>query len=131
MWSHVLTMLRAVAVFAISLPLHAHHSFPAHYFADSMIDIQGVVVDFLWRNPHSFIVVDVTDDAGEMVRWSVEWNNTIMMMRGGLSPDSIQPGDEVEISGNLSRDGAPRLRLVTLERPADGFFVNRAGGISD
>ena len=131
MLSRVLTMLGSVGVFAISLPLQAHHSFPAHYFADSMIEIEGVVVDFLWRNPHSLVVVDVSDDAGEMVRWSVEWNNTIMMTRAGFSPDSFAPGDEVRISGNLSRDGAPRLRLVTLERPADGFSVNRAGGISD
>jgi hypothetical protein len=42
----------------------AHHSFSATYDAAQKVEIEGVVKEFVWRNPHSFLRVDVTDKAG-------------------------------------------------------------------
>ena len=121
----------AAALVGFMLPASAHHSFPAHYVAGEMVTIEGVVTEFLWRNPHSFVYVEATNDAGEPEIWALEWNNTIIMGRMGFTADTILPGDMVVASGNPSRNGSKRIRMVTLERPADGFSTSRTGGAND
>jgi len=109
----------------------AHHSFPAHYVADGSVTLHGTVAEFLWRNPHSFIHLEVRNDAGEPELWALEWHNTVIMASMGYSPDTLKAGDEIVVSGNPARDGTRRVRLVTLERPADGFSLTRTGGTND
>lgn len=109
----------------------AHHSFPAHYLPDGSKELRGTVIEFLWRNPHTFIHLEVPNESGEPEIWAVEWNNTVIMTNAGFTPDLLAPGDEVVITGNPARDGTRRLRLVTLQRSADGLDVTREGGIND
>ncbi len=125
--------LLPVAIAMIGAPLiaSAHHSFPAHYVADGNVVLEGTVSEFLWRNPHSFIHLEVTNEQGEPEFWALEWHNTVIMARMGFTPDTIRAGDEVVVSGNPARDGTRRIRMVTLERPADGFSVTRTGGAND
>ena len=112
-------------------PAAAHHSLPAHYLADDSVTIEGTVTEFLWRNPHTFVHLVVINESGGKEVWALEWHNTVIMSRMGLDPDSIRPGDVVITSGNPSRDGSNRIRMVTLERPADGFSMTRTGGAND
>ncbi len=121
----------SLAVLLSADPAVSHHSFPAHYVAEESVTVEGVVTEFLWRNPHSFVYVEVDDDSGEPRIWALEWHNTVIMTRLGFDPDILQPGDHVIASGNPSRDGASRLRMVTLERPSDGFTLSRTGGAND
>jgi hypothetical protein len=121
----------AALLAGIAWPAAAHHSFPAHYVADRSVMLQGKVTEFLWRNPHSFIHLEVENDAGERQIWALEWHNTVIMASMGYSPDTVKAGDEVVVSGNPARDGTRRMRLVTLERPADGFSLTRTGGTND
>lgn len=115
----------ALAVFAGSAS--AHHSFPAHYQVDNNVVLEGTVSEFLWRNPHSFIHLQVKNAAGEDEIWALEWHNTVVMARMGYTPETIKTGDHVIVSGNPARDGTHRIRLVSLERPADGFVIDRGG----
>ena len=127
------SLLRCVAIATIAGPFaaSAHHSFPAHYVAGGNVVLEGTVTEFLWRNPHSFIHLEVANEQGEPELWALEWHNTVIMARMGFTPDTIQSGDEVVVSGNPARDGTRRIRLVTLERPTDGFSLTRAGGEND
>ena len=52
---------------------HAHHSFAATYIEDQSVTIEGELVQVLFRNPHSFVHVTVTEKDGTMVRYAVEW----------------------------------------------------------
>jgi hypothetical protein len=124
-------LFAGVAFMLLASTASAHHSFPAHYIADSSVELKGRVVEFLWRNPHSFIHLEVENEAGVPELWSLEWHNTVQMTRMGHSPDDLQPGDIVIVTGNPARDGTRRVRLVTLTRPADGFSVTREGGARD
>lgn len=122
----------AVAFLALAAGIAAaHHSFPAHYIADGNVTLRGTVTEFLWRNPHSFIHLEVVNDAGQTQIWALEWHNTVIMASMGYSPDTVKTGDEIVVSGNPARDGTRRMRLVTLERPADGFSLTRTGGTND
>ncbi len=63
----------AVLLATLGGAVQAHHSFTATYFEDRTVEIQGKLLQFLFRNPHSFVHVEVPDEKGEMHRWAVEW----------------------------------------------------------
>ena len=69
----VLFAVLAAGAFLASEPAYAHHSFAATYFEDQKVTIEGDLVQFLYRNPHSYVHVEVKDDKGEVTRWAVEW----------------------------------------------------------
>ena len=113
-----------VAGFLLSgLTVHAHHSFSSLYDEDSSIEIEGQLVQFLLRNPHSWIHVLAPDENGEMVRWGVEWDGAGPLGSQGLTRDSLRPGDRIVISGNPGLNLADRkiMRMRTILRPSDGF----------
>lgn len=101
----------------------AHHSFPATYVLDDTETIEGVMVQFLFRNPHSFVHVMVTDEeTGENNRYAVEWGGA-SALAGSVDRSSLKPGDRVRISGQPGRNPEDhRLRMVSLE-VIDGDFV--------
>jgi len=100
----------------------AHHSFAATYFEDKTQMIQGTIVQFLFRNPHSFVHVEAPDDKGQMQRWAVEWAATAQLKESGVDYQSLKPGDEVIVTGNPGRNPADhRLRMQSVERPKDGW----------
>ena len=105
----------------LATPAYAHHSFIAHYVDDSMVSVEGVVIEFQFRNPHSFVYIENTNDAGEVETWALEMHNTIRMGKMGFTKASFQPGEHVTATGNRARDGSNRMRLDMLQRPADDF----------
>src|SRR5215472_6741055 len=86
------TLLLAAA--GASLPAQAHHSFPATYFVDQTVQIEGTVVQFLFRNPHSFVHVMAPDKDGVMQRWAVEWGAGGSLASDNISSDTLKPGDK-------------------------------------
>jgi len=117
----VLVSAVLLAVIAVSQAL-AHHSFTATYFEDQTVTIEGRVLQFQFRNPHSFVHVQAADENGEMVRWAVEWGGSSQLSNQGLASATLRPGDVVEITGNPGRDASDhRVRMLYLYRPADGF----------
>ena len=58
----VVLLFAAVAVVAGSTAkAYAHHSFAATYLEDQTVTIEGDLVQFLFRNPHSFVHVMVKE----------------------------------------------------------------------
>jgi hypothetical protein len=100
----------------------AHHSFAATYFEDKKVTVEGELVQFLYRNPHSFVHVEVKDANGEMVRWAVEWGAGGQLGRQGVTRETLKPGDHVIVVGNPGRNPEDhRLRMVNVTRPSDGW----------
>jgi hypothetical protein len=101
---------------------YAHHSFTATYDENAMIEIEGQLVQFMFRNPHAWVHVMAPDDNGEMQRWGVEWGGAGQLSGQGVTRDSLKPGDHVIITGNPGRNAQDhRLRMRSLLRPSDGF----------
>jgi len=99
---------------------YAHHSFAATYLVDKEITIEGELVQFMFRNPHSFVHVQAPDDQGQMQRWAVEWAAAGQLT--GIARDTLKPGDRVIITGNPGRTVEDhRLRMRSILRPKDGF----------
>jgi len=114
-------LLAAAAIMAI-VPAYAHHSFAATYFEDKTQSIEGDLVQFLFRNPHSFVHVEAKNEKGEVIRWSVEWGAGLQLNRQGVTRETLKPGDHVIITGNPGRNAEDnRLRMRTISRPKDGW----------
>ena len=117
---YVISWLAAVAMLAC-VNAYAHHSFAATYVENGSVTIEGDLVTFELRNPHSFVNVMVKDASGAMVRYLVEWGSP-SQLQGKISRDTLKSGDHVVITGNPARNPDDhRLRLVTLRRPKDGW----------
>jgi len=100
----------------------AHHSFAATYFEDKTQKVEGNLVQFLYRNPHSFVHVEGPDDKGVMQRWAIEWGAGGQLGRQGVTRETLKPGDHVVIVGNPGRNPDDhRLRMVNITRPSDGW----------
>jgi hypothetical protein len=110
----------AIGIAAAPTP-SAHHSFAATYLEDQSVTIEGHIVQFLLRNPHSFVPVMVKDSSGTEQRYVVEWGSPAQLA-GKVTRDSLRPGDQVVITGNPGRNtGDHRVRLLTFRRPSDGW----------
>jgi len=121
MRSGVAVLLLVGATWIPSAATWAHHSFAATYSESETITIEGKMVQFSFRNPHSFVQVEVTGEDGETVRWAVEWAGTAQLQRTGVENDTLKYGDMVVVTGNPGRRPEQhRLRMRTVSRP-DGF----------
>jgi Family of unknown function (DUF6152) len=108
---------------------YAHHSFTATYFEDQTIEIEGKLLQFLFRNPHTFIHVEAPDEDGQMQRWAVEWGGAGQLSGQGVTNQTLRVGDVITITGNPGRDPADhRVRLQYLRRNSDGFDWGRRPG---
>ena len=126
----VLSLAAAAVLVGVGTQVSAHHSFAATYLEDQTVSIEGELVQFLFRNPHSFVHVNVAEKDGTVRRYSVEWGGAGQLGSQGVNSQTLKVGDRVIISGSPAR-GYPkeaRVRMRTLNRPADGFDWGKKPG---
>ena len=88
-------------------PVSGHHGTAASYDGSKQVTIAGKVTEFWWRNPHSALFIDVTDEKGEQVNWSVEMNSPGVLTRSGWTRRTFVAGDAISIIVHPSRAGTP------------------------
>lgn len=99
----------AIAVAAVAgasvmyVPAIAHHASAPFYDNLKSVEAVGVVTRFVFRNPHSFLYVDQTDENGETISWEIEMGAAVMMGRRGWTPETIRAGDRIRAVGQPSR----------------------------
>ena len=126
----MMRILLLIAMICAAAPASAHHSFGVYFDADKPVKLSGVVTKVDWRNPHTHLYLDVRDDAGKVVTWTLEGYQPNVLARTGWRKDvTVKVGDTISIFGWRARDGSPaaHLREATL---ADGkrlFFGPPAG----
>jgi len=117
-----LLVVLTIVVIAGGLTARAHHSFAATYDEARSVTIEGKLVQFLFRNPHSFVHVMAPDDKGQTQRWAVEWGGTGALGQQGVTRETLKPGDVVVITGSPGRNPLDfRVRMHTLRRTSDGY----------
>ena len=120
------------ATFVMGTAALAHHSYGATYQMNKEVKIEGKIVQFSYRNPHSFVTVAALDDHRAMQRWAVVWSGTGQLGGQGVTRETLKPGDVVVISGSPGRNPADhRVRMVSLKRPSDGFSWGSRGETVD
>jgi hypothetical protein len=99
-------LLAAGALFATTGAILGHHSF-AMFDQEHPIEVVGTVTEFRYSSPHVYILLDVKsqDDAGTV--WLLEGSSPSLLLRDGWNGSSIKPGDELRMTIDPLRSGAP------------------------
>jgi DNA/RNA endonuclease YhcR with UshA esterase domain len=103
----------------------AHHSFAVHYDSNKPITKEGIVTEFRFTNPHGILMLDVTNEAGEIEHWTVETTAPVYLRRFGWTKDSVKAGDHLIVDGWASRDGSHFMRIRSARRADDGTMIGR------
>ena len=123
--TRTLLMLGAtVALLGAAAQVSAHHSFTAAYDSAKRVEVEGIVKEFVWRNPHSFVRIDVTTPAGVTETWNLEWGSISQLSAAKypVTRTTLRAGDRIVAGGEPSRDPAvKRIRIFTITRPIDGW----------
>ena len=131
--------MRKVFLLALTMTLlagvaaYAHHSYAATYDTSKEIKLAGKLMQFSFKNPHSYVTVQALDAKGKMQRWAVEWAGTSQLGARGITQETLKIGDEITIVGRPSRvPNEYKALMVNLKRPSDGFnWGSNAGEVVD
>ena len=105
----------AAAALAAPSPLAAHHG-AATFDTANEVTLKGTVTEWTWFNPHCFLKFEAKDAAGAVKLWAVEAGNPTDMSKRGWKRTSFKAGDEVTVTLQPVKTGAPvgRIRSVVL-----------------
>ena len=96
--------------------LLAHHGDAGRY-EDSLTLLTGTVVELQFINPHSMIVMDVTDDAGKSVLWRAELGGPAGLIKQfGWNKTTLKPGDKITVIGRRVKSGGPYINLTEMAK---------------
>ncbi|MGA0805720.1 MAG: DUF6152 family protein [Pseudohongiellaceae bacterium] len=112
----ITSLVALVAAVLASAAALAHHSFSAEFDVGRPVDITGTVKELEWTNPHAWIHLDVTDAAGKTEAWSVELLGINSLIRSGISPKTVKPGDRLTVTGFGARNGTNTANASTVSR---------------
>ena len=115
--SRLATLLPLLAL-GLATPAWSHHSH-AMFDHATRVTLTGTVTEFVYRNPHGFLYVDVKKDNGETVNYWVEMSNLTNMVLRGIGRTTFKPGDRVTVNLHPLKDGRPGGSYVTITA-ADG-----------
>ena len=102
----------------------AHHSFTAAYESGKRVEIEGVVKEFVWRNPHSFVRIEVMTKDGKTETWNLEWGSSTQLSAAKypVTRTTLKFGDRIIAAGEPGRDPeAHRIRIFSIKRPVDNW----------
>jgi hypothetical protein len=99
-------VIATAALIALAGTAAAHHSF-AMFDQEHPQEIVGTVREFRYTNPHSFIVLDITDQDGNSETWDLEGGSPGALARYGWAATSLRSGDVVRMIIHPLRSGAP------------------------
>jgi hypothetical protein len=118
--------LAAVFLLLVSVPIFAHHG-AASYDTSKMTTLKGTVTSVQWMNPHAEIEMDVNDAAGKSQKYTVESVSPLGLSRLGWTKNSVKPGDQITVTGNLSKNGTHILRLKMIVFPTGEELTIKSG----
>ena len=91
--------------FLVPIVSFGHHNVAGRYDAQATIEVEGVVTETIWRNPHVQITMRVTDESGEEQIWDMATTALSNMRRWQIEPGFIDVGETVRVAGHPARQG--------------------------
>jgi hypothetical protein len=104
--------------------LQAHHA-GVMFDEAKEVTLEGVVKEFQYTNPHSWLLVDVTDAQGNVTTWGFEAEGPTRLMLNGIRVGDFAPGTKLTITGHPMRDGRPAAAWTRAVREDGTVFHPR------
>ena len=119
----------AVTLLVLPSPMRAHHAFAAEFdekkpvkFADATVTKVQLI------NPHSWIYVDVKQPDGTVENWAIEAGSPNVLLRRGITKNTLKAGDKIVVDGYQSKDGSHRANGRDLKLPnGQQLFLGGSG----
>jgi hypothetical protein len=105
-WVQWLARAASALALAVGGAAQAHHSF-AIFDVQHPLELRGTVQEFKFTSPHSFIILEVKAPYGSIMIWKLEGATPNILARDGWSSQSLKSGDEVVLTIDPLRSGAP------------------------
>jgi hypothetical protein len=115
--------LAAAIALGVASPALSHHSHAMFDHTKPAI-VTGTVKEFLFRNPHVYLYLDVKNDSGEVVTYWIEMSNIQNMIKQGINQGTFKLGDVMTVTMHPLKDGRPGVNYETLTT-ADGRTFGR------
>lgn len=125
----VLTLLTLSLLAAGVGPITAHHS-TVPFDSTKQTTLTGIVKEFDWTNPHTWIWINVPNDKGGMDLWGVEGMSPNYLGRRGWTKSTIKPGEKITIVGRPMKDGSKAAMFMSATL-ADGKVMTQSGQPTD
>ncbi len=117
-------MLFKKSIFAAAIttllvvPALGHHSH-VQYDTTEYTEVEGVVAEVHWFNPHSWLYITTIGDDGEPAIWALEATGPGGLERNGITRNMIKVGDTISARCHQLLDGSNGCLLGYLTG-ADG-----------
>lgn len=96
--------------------LLAHHGDAGRY-EETLTLLSGTMVELQFTNPHSILVLDVTDEKGTVVRWRAEMGGPQALTKQfGWTKTTLKPGDKITVIGRRVKSGSPYINLTEMAK---------------
>jgi uncharacterized protein YdeI (BOF family) len=115
---HMMMAAAAITAVLTSTSTTAHHGYAA--YSNDVVTVTGVMTEFRFVNPHVQLYFDVKNDEGVAENWSGTITAPNRLARGGWTKNTLQPGDEVQIRGEIARNGGHSIRVREIVLVATG-----------
>ena len=122
----LLSVALAVAV-GLSASAWGHHS-RGNFNQEQVLEFQGVITEFTWRNPHAFTTLAVETESGATQELLFELNSIAVLTREGWTRETLSVGDEVTVFANPDFDHSKNLYYSNYLVLADGGLIASAPG---
>jgi len=94
----------------------AHHS-PVVFDRTKEVTLAGVVKEFRWTNPHSYIELSVKNEQGQAEDWAVEMNPPAQLVKAGWKSTTVKAGDPVTVTVHPLRTNEKVGQFVSITLP--------------
>src|SRR5919108_4822333 len=107
-----LIALLVTVVFAVAVPVFAHHSFAA-FDITTQKTVTGAVNKVEWTNPHIWLWIDVPNGQGGVDTYGFEGMSPNFLARRGWTRTTLKTGDKITINYRPMRDGSKGGMFMT------------------
>src|SRR6267142_971284 len=121
----IVVLAVVAAMFSFAIPAMSHHSNSA-YQVDQVMTLTGVVKEWKWSNPHTWLYLMVDDEKGGKVEWAVEGRAPGVLGRVGWDRSVLKPGDKVTVHMSPAKDGS-HVGIIARVTKEDGTILGNGG----
>jgi len=108
--------LAGLGLLVLGGPAMAHHSF-AMFDTTRTVALDGTVGDFVWTNPHSWIMILVPNAEGVDEQWAIEMGGPAGLGRAGWSAATLSQGMHINLIIRPHTDGTRFGQFMSITLP--------------